>query len=802
MNLKRKFRLRGWMMLIAAVLMTGIGGIRTQRASAASSNLVAAASSAQSAVTNTCASTSLTIENQNSFPIWLGEEVQVDSTGAANILMPPNNDWEMQANTSMTMCVPPNWSSGIFFARTECDFSGTFGQDPNYTACTSKSQCASDHICYGGRCVTDCSSTGTNGDCSTLPNSQCVTPINGNPLAFCGFANGVCKTGDCGNGMYQCEGTWDGVTSQQSPQDPITLFEITTGTNSANYDVSNVSGNNMPVGVSFDFTPGSNAGATCSPTACNGDLRASCPSLLQVIEPPTGTGGSCGGATCQTGVCESCPSGAAPGSCVNGETCVIGCDAPSKLCPGIGSVKPFMSGVDAPGMQSLDCYQPVPGDFAGFTFTSDGSWFEDMYNVHNQSGAVYTTDNAIYQVSMFSSNQGTPTCWGDLDCPPNQNCLLGPTATGIANLPPDLGICADTSASPPIPNGSVNCASTADIDQHCGGYSTSPVYTCVAAPSVSTGVACLPAFDPPTVGIGTLDTMTQLFTGIGGPPNPEWMAASLWASGDGTNAGTIPYYETFAKVCPHQYAWQYDDQAGGLACTGFPLAYTVAFGGASPSATPTATPTATATSSATATPTASATPTPTGTATATSTATATRTATATPTATATTAPTATATVAPTATATATRTATPTATATTAPTPTATPSSSATPICSPDVFLSTSPAGTLAFGNVAVGASVTLPVTVTNNEPAGTLKLHAEILRPRNHSFAITGGTCQAGTLLSTGGSCTYEITLTGLKPHKGDALSVPFFIRGHFENHVCPGHIQSATVDLSTFVNQ
>ena len=47
--------------------------------------------------------------------------------------------------------------------------------------------------------------------------------------------------------------------------------------------------------------------------------------------------------------------------------------------------------------------------------------------------------------------------------------------------------------------------------------------------------------------------------------NPEWLAASKWATGNGTTPGR-PFYEHFSKACPHAYAWTYDDNAGGFAC--------------------------------------------------------------------------------------------------------------------------------------------------------------------------------------------------------------------------------------------
>jgi hypothetical protein len=134
------------------------------------------------------------------------------------------------------------------------------------------------------------------------------------------------------------------------------------------------------------------------------------------------------------------------------------------------------------------------------------------------------------------------------------------------------------------------------------------------------------------------------------------------------------------------------------------------------------------------------------------------------------------------------------TPTASPTPTATPSGSATPICTPNIYLATSPAGTLAFGDVAVGNSVTLPLTVKNNEPAGTLKLTAAVQTPKD-GFKVTGGTC-VNSSLTAGGSCNYQVRLTGANGNQG-AVSAPLVITGTFPQNVCPGHTQSVTVTLA-----
>ncbi len=189
---------------------------------------------------------------------------------------------------------------------------------------------------------------------------------------------------------------------------------------------------------------------------------------------------------------------------------------------------------------------------------------------------------------------------------------------------------------------------------------------------------------------------------------------------------------------------------------------------ATTTATPTATATETATATDTATSTATVTATPTATATTTVTATATSTATATDTATATSTPTPTATA--TATATSTVTATDTATATSTPTltatatatatdtPTATATSTATPTATPTTSMTLT--ASLAFGNVAVGQTVTKNLTVTNT--GATHPLLVSSATPSDSEYALSGtGTCGAIPItLAPKTNCTLGVSFT------------------------------------------
>ncbi len=104
-------------------------------------------------------------------------------------------------------------------------------------------------------------------------------------------------------------------------------------------------------------------------------------------------------------------------------------------------------------------------------------------------------------------------------------------------------------------------------------------YTCVSTGSGANDVACVPAYNPPVSGLGTLESpsgLTPLFTGEASLINPAWKTAALQAGG-----GTTPFYETFSAACPHEYAWQYDDHSGGLDCNssgGANVNFAVTFG--------------------------------------------------------------------------------------------------------------------------------------------------------------------------------------------------------------------------------
>lgn len=757
----------------------------------------------------------MTFKNLNPYPVWLADTVTTGTVTPPSGAGGKGYNLEILANSQMQVCTSSNLVSGTFWARTECNFQ-QFNADPNYADCNSSTDCGgSNHVCLGGKCLIDCSTThGTNGNCSALTNSVCVAAADSNPPtyttgSYCGFANGVCKTGDCGSGLWQCNGSWDNsgegsgtLTVSAGPQPPASVFELSDAGTNTTYDASNIGGYNTAVG----YTVPTAAPISCafSPVGCVSDLNTSCPSLLQITEAPATAGPiSCGtGTFCRSGACVSCSSGS---NCVNDNTCVIGCTGPSKCAASNAS----------PALQAL-CTEKIAGGVGntftldGTGYTADGAEFQDMFGNVNTSGSISTGNPGN---TMISLDGGTYLCWGDKDCPPGDNCLLG-SANGIANFPSYVGICANSSTGEGDQPAPANCmSSNTPAGQDCGQYSGMGAFTCVSANTTQKD-ACVPNFDPPIIGFGTFDSTTGFYTGVGGFPNPEWVYAALVVSGGSQTDpwGTTPFYQTFSEACPYEYQYPYDDHAGSFTCqTDITSAVTVTFGLSGPTTTATPTATATATATSTSSPTSTLTPTATTTATATAsptaTSSATPTATPTATATATTTATATATATLTPTATATMTATATSSATPTPTPTMTPSptGTATPNCNLNFDLTTNPAGTLAFGDVSANVPVTLPLTVTNEAsgslPAGTLSLSwkiQDIVKNGGASdFKVTGGSCKKNKKLKNDSSCTYNVRLKAKKSSVGKAVNAELLITGKFGPNVCPGHKQSRAVTLA-----
>src|ERR1700681_3320711 len=70
----------------------------------------------------TCSAGNLfTLENNNKYPIWLGEF----AGDITKIVVPPLG-WKMASGSTVDLCATPPFASGRFWARTECDFENLY----------------------------------------------------------------------------------------------------------------------------------------------------------------------------------------------------------------------------------------------------------------------------------------------------------------------------------------------------------------------------------------------------------------------------------------------------------------------------------------------------------------------------------------------------------------------------------------------------------------------------------------------------------------------------------------------------
>ena len=232
-----------------------------------------------------------TFKNNNAYPVWLAEAYQGGGDLNSNIILPPENNWMMATGTSVDLCMPAGWS-GRFWPRTECNFTTAYSNDPGYKSCTAASQCGSGHVCFGGKCMLDCTSgktpfcqgeTGLNNQ-----NAVCVESGYAGAAHFCSYPQGtVCKTGDC-QGLYQCYGQWDANAARYGASGPVALFEPTSNSvTDVNYDISLVSGYNSQIQVMPSVPVPPDHPATCYAPGCTSDLNQGCPANLEVTEAPT-----------------------------------------------------------------------------------------------------------------------------------------------------------------------------------------------------------------------------------------------------------------------------------------------------------------------------------------------------------------------------------------------------------------------------------------------------------------------------------------------------------------------------------
>jgi hypothetical protein len=449
--------------------------------------------------------------------------------------------WIGQRSTGDSSSYPPqsgNWAiAGVCAANADCP-SNVCDQDGGRCTCTTSADCPGNAPCeQDGMCgntATFCMpqawSSGT-----FWPRTGCTLDASDTPAQL------ACDTGACfdtsGNPLLDCSvGNGGG-----SPTNPVTQFEVTSSTGAVNYDVSIAAGYNVetkasPVGGG-QVVPGtpSTEVVACYDAGCTADLNAICPANLQVLSGSD----------------------------------VIGCLDPCTRCQR-----------DNPPA-GLQCDTVFSDLWTSCTSTSGSTTYEDLYCAKNFSDGN----------PQASPNQGTPTAFSQLDCPPVTSFVTPTFASGYT-LPAGQGVCLYT--NPPqstiqyfndygwadAPSGTTKtCGGASPLPDGtaCGGYLTTQSdnswyanaigYTCQTATypisgGTQTAHLCMP---PTTSGLGVC-TQTQagnlpLYSGTGGLSNADWITTATAAGG-----GTTPYYVPFKTACQAAYAWQYDDIASGFGC--------------------------------------------------------------------------------------------------------------------------------------------------------------------------------------------------------------------------------------------
>lgn len=804
MKSKRNIVARAWKVALGVVALIMFGGgslvIKTT-----TSEAYAAPAPSATATTCTSGQNEFTIENENNFPIWLGEFV-----GDPTKIVEPSTGWELNHGASVSLCTDPPWSSGRFWARTGCDFTGLYqsgdvapasnSRSGAFTTCTADTDCAAlasttglTYDCMGGACVVDCTAAAqayNNKTSTTSPDDWCQGKIgpSGETAAictqndpwskyYCTYNSGyVCKTGDCA-GFYQCEGNWTngGVvhTQQATGAAPASLFEPTTTSASVvNYDLSNVGGYNMPIVVMVSPQPSASDNQypnNCYAPACVSDLNQDCPYNLQITQKPTASGPvACGGGTnlyCQSGACVDCTNSSQQ-NCDSGgtKTCVIGCNDPGDQC----ALSPLPLNA-----ANLDCSSPIATPSPTPGWTADNSTYDDMYEAANKSGNVDPNNKGT---AMSSQNQGNPLCWtdpsfanADIDCAPNQFCDI---TDFTSFLPSGVGVCVYKNGSaPPGDTGGLapqaNCDFNTQVGgpgQQCGGYwqipnnnpTVSPPlypnalgYECQSVTIAAGGYdsvatwACLPAVNGNlVVGLGDYET----------PQNVTPPSAPLYT---GSGSELNPEWQYAAKWATGQGT---PDTVGTPFYEYFSKACPYAYGW-------TYDDNAGGFSCNTAAPGLNNAP-----------------------------------------------VNFTVIFGAAAGLGATPGPNPGPVCSPGGYdagyLITNPIGTLSFPSMNAGAKATETLTVVNYANA-TLKLRARIKRKNTGDFSLIGGTCKTNRILAAGASCTYEVKLKADKDDAGGVVSTLMKIKGRFTRNrhskphrVCPRKdFQGVTVTLAGYVN-
>lgn len=354
-----------------------------------------------------------------------GYDVWVGASATGSVVPVPSWKWALPVGQTQSMCLPENWNSGRFWARTGCAFdSGSV----NYHSCTTVADCAAypnTPACFNGVCVAKgCS---TDADCSTIIGSDdaiCYTAADSNK--YC-ILKPACATGDC-NGGLQCTVSGD---------NPSTLAEFTlgkAGKTTDNYDISGGDGIGVPVEIAP--IPNTFAGvcnklgcmtsATDCPYPALWNTDTTCPAGLQVLSGSTVVG-------C-LGPQDYCSKGADGSTCGANTDCRSGTCTDSQ-CVGNGSIDcdtvhsigeiACTSNSDCPPISSLSCASSACPTGSSCE-TINGERLCVMNCVGNKCVSVSCTKN-----SDCNSSDPTSILFGQ-----NMGCDLTPASPTINTCQP------------------------------------------------------------------------------------------------------------------------------------------------------------------------------------------------------------------------------------------------------------------------------------------------------------------------------------------------------------------------------
>ncbi len=115
-------------------------------------------------------------------------------------------------------------------------------------------------------------------------------------------------------------------------------------------------------------------------------------------------------------------------------------------------------------------------------------------------------------------------------------------------------------------------------------------------------------------------------------------------------------------------------------------------------------------------------------------------------------------------------------------------------------MTTTPAGTLAFGDAAEGHPVTKTLELMSSAPVPLLGLSTVITGSDAKDFAVNGGSCTTISRLKAGATCKYSVKLKAKSKYIG-AVNANLEITAMFRPGVCPtGDVQNVGVTLAGMV--